>query len=95
MEEESICRFTLLSLKFQETDTVCVCVSAWVFGVAVCACFSDHQRPGNLLRRCAARSHVACSPPSIHSAPPNSESQVSSPLSTLLSISIKKHTQEM
>lgn len=85
----------LLSLKFHGTDTVCVCVSVWVFGAAVCACFSDHQKAGNLLRRCALRGRAVCSPPSIHSAPPDSESQVSSLLSTLLCIALKKHTQEM
>lgn len=52
--EESGCRLALLFLKFQGTDTERVCLGAWEFGVtavqSVCACFSDHQKAGNLLR---------------------------------------------
>lgn len=97
--EESVWRFTLPSaLKFQQTGSVCVCVSVWVFGVtvvSVCACFSDHQTAGNLLRRCALRGHAVCSPPSLYNAPLHGGSQVSSPLSSPLSTAVKKPTQEM
>lgn len=48
------------------------------------ACFSDHRKAGNLLRRCALRGCAVCS-----------ENQVSSLLRTLLGTALKKHTQEM
>lgn len=63
--------------------------------LSVCACVSDHQKAGNLLKGCTLRGHGVWSVQSLHSAPLQSGSQVSSLFSTLLSTAIINPTEEI
>lgn len=87
-----VCLWTVVFVEFMHTGSMCLhaggpSVRATVVSVCACVSVTTEKRAGNLQGRCSVRGASLCV---VHP-----RSQVSSPLSSLPSWNVEKHTQEM